>query len=169
MLVAVKCDEYMIRKAIKEEVNSIYYLVQRAFSSYGNNIFNPVTGETVEDISLDLERNIILVLEYRKKLAGSLRLVRKNDVEFYLKRFAIHPDFQNMGFGTELFYEAEKLAKEEGGRIITLHSSLEEERLVKFYSKLGFKCLQVDEDNGYRRGFWQKNIVGDGANEIMGW
>lgn len=169
LLAAAKCDDYVVRKAVKEEANSIYYLVQRAFSSYGSNAFNPVAKETIEDIYHDLEQNIVLVLEYRKMIVGSLRLVRYNEGEFYLKRFAIHPDFQGLGFGTELYYGAEKIVREEGGRRIFLHSSLEEEKLVSFYSKLGFNCLKTDRINGYRRGYWQKNIPGVDANEIMGW
>lgn len=169
MLAAMSCSGYIIRKANKEDANRIYYLVQRAFVSYGQKGCSPVSKETIEDIYIDLERNIVLVLEYRKMIVGSLRLEGSNEKEFYLKRFSIHPDFQNLGFGTELYYEAERIVREKGGRRIFLHSSLEEERLVNFYSKLGFICLDIDDENGYRRGFWQKNLPGVDGNEIMGW
>jgi len=169
MLAAICCNDYIIRKAHKDDANRIYYLVQRAFSSYGNKGCSPVARETIDDIILDLEENIVLVLEYKEMIVGSLRLIADTDREFYLKRFPIHPDFQNLGFGTFLYYKAERIVQEQGGRKISLHSSIEEERLVKFYQKLGFECLDIDNENGYKRGYWQKKIAGVDDYEIMGW
>ena len=96
--------------------------------------------------------------------------MRYNEGEFYLKRFAIHPDFQGLGFGTELYYGAEKIVREEGGQEdFPAFPPWKKKKLVSFYSKLGFNCLKTDRNNGYRRGYWQKNIPGVDANESMGW
>lgn len=160
MFPAKEYNDYTIRTASIGDANEIYYLVQRAFSSYGNNGCNPVSCETIRDIYFDLENNIVLVLEYRDMIIGSLRLLIHNKSEFYLKRFSIHPDFQNLGMGTELYYQAEEVVKEKGGMRISLHSSIEDQRLISFYKKLGFICLGKDNKNGYRRGFWQKKIPG---------
>lgn len=158
MTLFVKRDNYLIRNAVKGDVDEINNLVQRAFFSYGNKGSNPASYETIENIEYDLDNNIVLVIEYLGMIVGSLRLIELNNKVFYLKRFSIHPDYQNLGMGTILYYNAEKKLKEKIASCITLHSSTEDRRLISFYKKLGFKCIKKDWEKGYERGFWVKNI-----------
>ena len=155
-----KMDKYNIRTAKKGDADEIYYLVQRAFSTYGDKGLNPVSKERIADIYIDIKDNTVLVIEFEGLIIGTLRLVADSYDKFYLKRFSIHPNFQNKGLGTALYYQAEKKVKELFGKYICLHSSTEDGILVKFYEKLGFKCIEKDRENGYERGLWIKKIDG---------
>jgi len=155
-----KRNDYKIRIARKSDADEIYYLVQRAFSSYSDKGTNPVQDETIDDIVFDLNHNIVLVIEHLGFISGSLRLCTLENNNFYLKRFSVHPFYQNLGMGTSLYYYAEDFVKKRDGRNIYLYSSLEDERLISFYEKLGFLCLDLDYKNGYKRGYWGKKISG---------
>lgn len=161
MALTEKLNDYNIRNARISDADEIYNLVQRAFSSYGSKGFNPVIFETIDEIIFDLTHNIVLVIEYMGIITGSLRLCEMDNRNFYLKRFSINPDYQNMGMGTFLYYYAEDIAKQRGVRNIYLYSSVEDKRLISFYKNLGFICLKFDCKNGYRRGYWCKKIFGD--------
>src|SRR5690554_1439320 len=106
-----RLNSYNIRIARESDADKIYYLVQRAFSSYGDNGSNPVQNETIKDIYYDLTNSIILLIEYMGVITGSLRLCEMDNNNIYLKRFSINPDYQNMGMGTSLYYYAEKLLR----------------------------------------------------------
>lgn len=153
-------DNYNIRAAHKGDADEIYYLVQRAFSNYGEKGCSPASKERIADIYYDIEANTVLIIEHEGLIIGTLRLVADSNNKFYLKRFSIHPNFQNKGLGTILYYQAEKKVKELSGKYICLYSSTEDDKLVKFYDKLGFKCIEKDRENGYERGFWIKKIDG---------
>ena len=163
MSLTEKVYDYKIRIARESDADEIYYLVQRAFSSYNAKGKNTVQDEIIDDVLFDLKHNLVLVIEYRGVIAVSMRLCAMEYNCLYLKRFSIHPHYQNLGLGTSLYYYAEELAREKGSEYIYLYSSLEDERLISFYNKLGFTCIDIDHKNGYRRGYWCKKLSGVGA------
>ncbi len=150
--------EFKIRLAGLEDAEDIFFLVKEAFADYGGKGTNPVMEETVGDIKADLKGNLVLVVEFFNKIVGSLRLEAQMESCFYLKRFSILPGFQHQGLGTRLYQQAEKTALDYGGKFIYLHSSVEDQKLISFYKKLGFTCLKKDQENGYERGLWVKKI-----------
>lgn len=152
--------ELNIRVARIEEAQEIYNLVKKAFADYNQTGINPVKAEKITDIYHDLYNNMVIVVEDCNQLIGSLRLVPEMESSIYLKRFCILPQYQHRGIGTMLYRQAEKIALTERVKFIYLHSSIDDERLVKFYKKLGFSCLKTDQDNGYNRGLWVKKIDG---------
>ncbi|MFP4661979.1 MAG: GNAT family N-acetyltransferase [Halanaerobiales bacterium] len=155
-----KKKDYNIRTAREGDADEIYYLVQRAFSSYGKNGSSPASREHIDDLLTDIKENIVLIIEIDNVIAGTLRLVKGKDERYFLKRFSIHPDYQGQGLGTILYFQAEELVKDMGGRFICLYSSTEDQRLVNFYKKCGFVCMERDHKNGYERGFLTKKIDG---------
>jgi len=150
--------EFNIRIAGLEDAEDIFFLVKKAFADYGRKGKNPVMGETIQDIEADLKDNLVLVVEYASKIVGSLRLEAQMESCFYLKRFSILPGFQHQGLGTKLYHQAEKITLDYKGKFIYLHSSVEDQKLIRFYKKLGFTCLKKDQENGYERGLWVKKI-----------
>jgi len=160
MCLAEKKDNYNIRIAEKGDADEIYYLVQRAFSSYGEKGCSPASKETIDDIYIDIQENTVLVIEIDDRIVGTLRLISDSRDKYYLRRFSIHPNFQDQGLGTFLYYQAEKKVKETDGKYICLHSSTEDSKLIKFYNRLGFECIEKDYLNGYERGLWIKKIIG---------
>ena len=152
------CREYTVREAAVDEREIVYNIVKEAFSSYKKNKDNPDLMETPSEVLSDIRENIVLVMEKNNKIIGTVRLIKKDEESYYLKKFAILPEYQGRGLGTILFTEAEKRAAEKNCNKIFLHSSTEEEHLVKFYDRLGFECIEVEDDMGYKRGLWVKKI-----------
>lgn len=160
MCLTEKKDNYNIRIAKKGDADEIYYLVQRAFSSYGEQGCSPASKEKIADIYIDIKENTVLVIEIDNRIVGTLRLISDSKDKYYLKRFSIHPHYQDQGLGTMLYFQAEKKVKEMAGKYICLHSSTEDNKLNKFYNRLGFECIDKDNLNGYERGLWVKKIIG---------
>jgi len=150
--------DFIIRRANKGDVEAIYFLVKNAFADYTHKGKNPVKKETIADIREDINKNTVLIIEITGEIVGSLRLELQGDCCYYLKRFSISPDFQQQGLGTKLYQQAESTARGYGARYIFLYSSVEDNRLINFYNKLGFLCLKRDSENGYERGLWIKNL-----------
>ena len=156
-----KENNYKFRIADKNDGEEIYDLIKKAFENYCANVDKdaPAMDETPEDIRNDIEENTVIVVEKEDQILATLRLERREKERVFLKRFAVLPDYQDRGLGTMLFQKAEKLVKErEYGNLIYLLSSLENQGLVKFYKKLGFKCQATDNERGYERGHWEKEV-----------
>ncbi|MFW6022643.1 MAG: GNAT family N-acetyltransferase [Halanaerobiaceae bacterium] len=156
----IKKENFQIRFANKGDADEIYYLVQRAFSSYGEKGLNPASKETIDDICDDINNNVVLIIEWQGYIVGSLRLVQDKEKSYFLKRFSIHPDYQHQGLGTMLYFYTEEKVREMNGKYIWLYSSTEDIKLIDFYDKLGFECIDRDWINGYERGLWIKKIDG---------
>ncbi|MEJ6951795.1 GNAT family N-acetyltransferase [Natronospora cellulosivora (SeqCode)] len=150
-------NTFNIRKAIEGDVDKIYDLVQRAFSNYDANASNPALKESLQDIEYDIRNNIVIILEIDEELVGSLRLELEEE-RVHLKRFAIDPDYQKKGIGTKLYKRAEEEIIKRNINNIYLYATLENEKIVKFYKKLAFNCIDKDNSNGYLRGLWVKKI-----------
>lgn len=146
-----------IRKANKGDVDRIHNLVQRAFSNYDTKGSNPALNESLMDIEYDIRNNIVIILETEGKMLGSLRLDFE-DGTVHLKRFSIDPDYQAKGIGTILYQRAEEEVKKRNYNSIYLYASLENEKVIRFYKKLGFKCIKSDRNNSYLRGLWIKKV-----------
>jgi len=158
----------VICRALKSDGEEIYRVVKEAFADYGSGS-NPYLQESLSDIYQDLEDKIVLIIKKNERIVGSLRLEIYNNDGFYLRRFSILPEYQDQGLGTLLYQQAEEEVISNQGKNIYLHSSLEDTKLVNFYTRLGFKCLEKDNGYGYQRGLWVKRLkTGVKNNEIMG-
>ena len=170
-----------IKNACLEDAKAIFNVVRQAFIKYKEGKQNPHLQESLEDVKEDIKNNIVLVLKQEGEIVGTLRLVDKTDEKksnekkeqdkkmkkvgkqkqtegVYLKKFAIAPGFQGQGFGTKLFKKAVNVARDHGYQKIWLHSSTENKRLVNFYQNLGFECIEINQDMGYERGLWMKDL-----------
>jgi len=156
--------KYTCRQCSEEDALQIHKLMQEAFADYGKSndekkkIINSALKEEISDIYNDIKNNIVLVMIDSSKIIASLRLEEVSDKRYLLKRFAVKPDYQNQGLGSMLFKEAVETLKGIGAKYVQLYSSLENEKLIKFYKGLGFNCLETDQKKGYKRGLWVKTI-----------
>lgn len=154
-------EKIKIEKADINKAQEILQLVKNSFAHYRQNKNNPDLEEELEDVKKDIEENIVLVIRNKgnNKIIGTLRLVPDNRSEkVYLKKFAISPEYQSQGLGTILFKQAENIAREQNIKKIYLHSSVEDKKLVKFYKKLGFECININTEMGYKRGLWVNQL-----------
>ena len=62
---------------------------------------------------------------------------RRKDV-FHFGQFAVHPDFQQSGIGTDLMHYIFQKASDLGGRHLALDTAETAKHLCDWYSKLGF-------------------------------
>ncbi len=165
-MAAVSKDiKYDCRQANISDAEEIHKLMQQAFADYAvkNNknkkdVINSALREKPEDIILDLKNNIVMVLNDGNKIIASLRLEEIGDKRYLLKRFAVSPAYQDQGLGTMLFEKAVDKLKKINAHYLQLYSSLENKKLICFYQRLGFNCLEKDNKKGYERGLWIKTI-----------
>jgi len=64
--------------------------------------------------------------------------------------FDVHPDFQGKGVGRELLRKAEEKGRENGIRLLFMHTAVKNLSMINFASKNGFKFAKYLEE------FWGK-------------
>jgi len=64
--------------------------------------------------------------------------------------FDVHPDFQDKGVGRELLRKAEERGRENGIRLLFMHTAVKNLSMINFASKNGFKFAKYLEE------FWRK-------------
>mgnify|MGYP003875217849 CR=1 FL=1 len=160
-------SKYTCRQGSLTDAEEIHILMQQAFADYAkkkdeqNNkekVINSALREELQDVKEDLKNNTVLILSENQQIIASLRLEEISKKRYLLKRFAVSPDYQNQGLGTLLFKRAVAKLKELNAQYLQLYSSLENEKLIRFYQGLGFSCLETDHIKGYERGLWVKII-----------
>ncbi|ADQ15122.1 GCN5-related N-acetyltransferase [Halanaerobium hydrogeniformans] len=156
--------EYTCRLASQKDAEGINELMKKAFADYGKTknknqkVVNSALKESLEDISEDIEKNIVLIMLDNDKIIASLRLEEVVEHRYLLKRFAVAPDYQNHGLGSKLFKKALEKLNEKNAQFVQLYSSLENKKLINFYQGLGFNCVATDHKKGYERGLWVKKL-----------
>lgn len=168
MMTALTEDiKYDCRQAEISDAEEIHSLMKQAFADYAvkktnkdnkKEVINSALRESLEDIMIDLENNIVMVVIENKKVIASLRLEEISNNRYLLKRFAVAPSHQNQGIGTMIFKNAVIELKKLNASYIQLYSSLENNKLICFYQDLGFNCLEKDSKKGYLRGLWVKTV-----------
>ena len=140
----------------------------------------PTNKSEVVKVLLNLGQHIIPTLservsieEYAEKLAAhadmfylivnqeivgnlAIYLNKKNG---YVTSFVIHPNYQKMGYGKELWYEAKEEAVKKGIEIIYLEVFIQNNQAREFYIKQGFKIEK--EENGWitmKKNIGEKNV-----------
>jgi ribosomal protein S18 acetylase RimI-like enzyme len=69
----------------------------------------------------------------------------KNPQTIWISSLYTHPQYQGKGYGRALDKEIEKIAKEQGARVIVLETEKQADWAVNFYLKNGYSILS-DED-----------------------
>lgn len=81
------------------------------------------------------------------KVAGCVQLKRTENNEYAFTRFAVLPEYQNLGLGRELVLHCKKKAAEYGGKRLTLLMVYENEQLRHFYEACGFTLVKTRRDD----------------------
>lgn len=86
------------------------------------------------------EKNLILVLEIDKKIAGySLVFFRKNSKKTRMYSLCIHPDFKGMGLGKKLMIEVFERLKRKKVESVKLEVKTNNIVGINLYESLGFQ------------------------------
>jgi ribosomal protein S18 acetylase RimI-like enzyme len=91
-------------------------------------------------------RELIGVRGMFRLLRRSVPLMRLKETEpdeFYVYTLAIEPEFQNNGLGKRLMAHAEALALEHGLRKCSLGVTMNNDRALNFYERLGYKVVDT--------------------------
>lgn len=152
--------KYLIRKAELSDVPEIQNVIRVAMAQYIKDSGIPSTLDSMTESQADLEKYIcndyFLIAFYEKKPAGTLRVSAISEREAYISRFAVLPSMQKLGIGSRLFEAAENYLKENGFLSVSLHTSLNNTALVRFYTARHFVLQETKTDRGYPRGLFVK-------------
>lgn len=89
---------------------------------------------------IDYDPESIIVAEDNKKICGTVFIIYDPWAPFIF-HLGVHPDYQRKGLGSKLMEKAEGILKERGTIIPTLFVEEENQEVVDFYKKRGWKVL----------------------------
>ncbi len=98
-----------------------------------------------EDITAESSEIHIVAYTDLKQIVGSLTLRLISTEEIKMRQVAVHPEAQGQQIGAKLVAESERVAKQLGHSIMTLHAR---DTAIPFYKRLGY------------------SIIGDGFDEV---
>ncbi|HZD58948.1 MAG TPA: GNAT family N-acetyltransferase [Anaerolineae bacterium] len=135
--------DVMIKRAKTEDAEEILDLQKLAYQSQAK-IYNdyslPPLTQTLEEVKVDFEDQIVLKATISKRIIGSVRAYVDEET-CYIGRLFVHPDFQNRGIGTELMNAIERTFNEaKRFRLFTGHRS---DKSIYLYQKLGYKMIEI--------------------------
>jgi GNAT superfamily N-acetyltransferase len=93
-------------------------------------------------------------------IAGCVTLKRINTDTYAFRRFAVLPEYQNLGLGKALVQHCKQKAKEYGGKRMQLLMVYENEPLRKLYESYGFALIETrrDDEHPFLCGIYEMNL-----------
>lgn len=147
----------MIRQAdVKDEIEKIYNIV------FNKDIlpFMPYSDITIEQFRIELEKRLHKTFVYEKnaEIIGVIELKRGENKQTHVGHiavFAIHPNFQNKGIGTEMMKYLLEIVHAYGIQKLYLNVVSDNNKAISFYKKFGFNIegylkKQIKDDNLYK-------------------
>lgn len=149
-----------LRRARPAEAAELHSLIRQAMAFYARDskIRTALDSdqESVTDLAVHIQHDIVLVAEEEGQLVGTVRLVRQNKDTAWFTRFAVLPRRQGSGIGRQLLAAATRLLLQDGCRQLLLHTALSNQQLVDFYQARGFRLVHSSNERGYPRGLFLK-------------
>jgi len=142
--------EFDIEKDSVEELTDLLHRAYKRLKDMGLNY--EATNQDAEKTRKLVKKGICFVLVENKKLMGTILYYiqqHKNAPELYnhkdvvlFGKFAVDPEYQNMGIGSLLMNFIEDFARQNGKKKIILDTSEQALHLIDYYSKRGYKYIQ---------------------------
>ena len=132
-----------IEKATIGDAQEILSLQKLAFQSEGKlqgDLRIPPLIETLEEWKETFKTHVVLKATVDGKIVGSVRVLTE-DGTCHVGRLIVHPDFQNLGVGTELLLEIER-SFSSCSRFELFTGSISV-RNIHLYEKLGYKPFKT--------------------------
>ncbi len=105
---------------------------------------------TLDDLKAAKRRGVHMYAAYvGDVVAGYVQLEKKKDGVYVFRRFAVLPEYQNLGLGKALIAHCRKRAAAIGVRRIELLMMYENTELLAFYERNGFRLLRTGKDEKY--------------------
>ena len=125
---------------LKEVLDLQYLAYQSEAALFGNKDIPPLT-ETIEELTEEFNKGIILKLVEDDKIIGSVRAYAKNGTA-YIGKLMVHPDHRCKGYGAMLINEIEKCFPDCRFELFT---STRSEDNIRLYQKLGYMIFDRKE------------------------
>lgn len=128
--------ELQIRQMQPSDFSEVLSVWEKA----GLDIPNPKMEFADTDLAIKINSSSCLVLIKNKKIIGAV-LGTFNGRRGWIYHLAIHPDFQQKGYGALLLIESEKQLKEKGVHRIHLGVAYTNLKVLPFYEKQGYSVV----------------------------
>ena len=110
-----------------------------------NNKDIPPLKETLEELTEEFNKGIILKMTDGDKIVGSVRAYEKRRTA-YIGKLMVHPDYRNQGNGTMLLKAIEKFYFECRLELFTSTKSVDNIRLYESLGYRKFKEQKIDDE-----------------------
>jgi len=143
--------DFIIRKAIPSDANSIHKVLLAAFEEFRHYYTPEGFADTVMSEEAVIERmkemELYLATDQKQNIIGTIGWQKINSKETHIRGMAVIPDRQGKnGPATALLRIVEKNAWTEGCTLLTLDTTAILERAQNFYKKHGFKKTRKTGD-----------------------
>jgi len=128
----------------EKEILDLQKLAYKSEAAIYNDYSIPPLKQTLEGMTEDLRKQIVLKVVKDGKLIGSVRGYIRDDTG-YIGRLIVHPDFQNHGLGALLLQAIEK--KLGTAKRYELFTGYKSERNLHLYQKSGYKKFRSEVIN----------------------
>ncbi len=148
---------YEIRNAQREDLEKCLETLHKAFKNseqqfgYTKETY-PSSGAyiTLDELVAAKEKGVHMYAVFVKDtVAGYVQLEKVRDGVYAFRRFAVLPEYQNLGLGRALIAHCRKKAISYGGRKLTLLMIHENTPLLAFYESNGFRLIRTGRDSAY--------------------
>lgn len=146
---------FEVKHATEDDIPAIHKITKDAFLKYCENAelnYNiAALNETLDDIRNDIKTKNVFVVRIDDEPVGAVRVEILENGEAYLSRFAVDDRHRNSGIGKILMGVVDKVMKQNGVKILRLHTASKVAALIRFYYGRGFYIASVDNSRGYPR------------------
>ena len=154
---------YHIRKAVPADADKIKAVTKQAFRLYQEELHSdtPVyaLSETDADILADISHNAVFVAEGADgKILGAIRYCDLGGGLAYIYRFAVEPQINNLGIGSDLLSHVISECEATGFFAIALHTNSKYYKLARYYYGKQFFVHSTDNSKGYIRALFVKEL-----------
>ena len=118
----------------KDEVEAI---LRSAFTTYASKVGYALTQNTFSWLTSAISNRAVYVGMHDHRMIGVV-VTRLHGVELELKFIAVPPQFHGRGIGGRLIALIEQQALSLGCTVLTLHTALLRDDLIRFYKHHGF-------------------------------
>lgn len=136
-----------------DSISKLTQLIREAYAALGGQGFNFNGVEQAEAVTAKrVQQGVCFVALVDDELVGTI-LVHGPFVEApcsyltrpevaYFQQFAVNPNWQSSGIGSQLLLQAETCASVSGYSALSLDTAVRAEHLVQYYARRGFEPVQ---------------------------
>lgn len=151
-------DKCIIRPAELQDMGSVMDCIKKSFEPYIS-ILRQIPNALNADLKKIIDSQNLFVATIDDKIVGTIEIIINHE-SINLEKLSVLPYFRGKGIGKKLISYAEFLAKENRIKKIKLFTN---ERLIdniRYFKKNGFSETDKKVENGFKRVYFEKNIIG---------